>query len=277
MTKTVREFYEEYSFPGYEEIDTLSTLVQKAEKGGYAKLLDRDIPPKKRVLDLGCGTGQLAIFLSLADRYVMGADLSFNSLKKGVAFKRRFELNRVDFCEANLFHLPFRDEAFDFIFCNGVLHHTPEPYRGFQEAVRLVKPGGHLFLGLYNSYGRLALDLRRCIFHVTKSGWLRNLDGFMRKKELDPQKKFIWFKDQYEHPHETKHTVDEVLGWFRANGLQFVNALPPIRFGETFDPQDPLFQPKDPGTGLDHLLSQLGWIFTKGREGGFFILIGKKE
>ena len=276
VTTTVRKFYEEYSFPGYEEIDSLSSLIRKAEEGGYAKLLDKNIPPKKTILDLGCGTGQLSIFLSLAHRTVTGADLSLNSLRKANAFKNRFDLKKVHFCEASLFKLPFKAESFDYVFCNGVLHHTYDAYGGFQSAVRLVKQGGYFILGLYNTYGRLALDLRRIIFKLTQNRF-QKLDAFMRKKDLDPQKKLIWFKDQYEHPHETKHSVDEVLGWFRQNGLRYINAIPPIRLGETLDPKAPLFEAQEAGSRLEHLLTQWGWIFTKGKEGGFFLIIGQKE
>jgi len=276
VTETVRKFYEEFSFPGYEELESVASLVRKAEEGKYAKLLDQNIPPRKRVLDLGCGTGQLAIFLSLAHRQVVGMDLSFNSLKKANGFKNRFDLKRVRFCQGNLFHIPLKSESFDYVFCNGVLHHTGDAYRGFREAVRLLKPGGFFILGLYNTYGRLLLDLRRVIFQVTKNRF-RGLDALLRRKGTSSKKKLIWFKDQYEHPHETKHSVDEVLGWFRAEGLEYINALPPIRAAESFDPKAPLFEAKVPGGRLDHLLAQIGWVFTKDKEGGFFLLIGRKS
>ena len=38
--KTVRSFYEGCSFPGYEEFETPLDLVEKAQRGVYAKLLD---------------------------------------------------------------------------------------------------------------------------------------------------------------------------------------------------------------------------------------------
>ena len=37
-----------------------------------------------------------------------------------------------------------------------------------------------------------------------------------------------------------------------------------------------LFERHDPGSKLDHLVSQFGWIASQGREGGFFILIGRR-
>ena len=71
----MREFYEETPFPDYEDFDSASTLVRKARQGRFAKLLDDQLPPGARVLEAGCGTGQLTNFLSVANRSVFGADL----------------------------------------------------------------------------------------------------------------------------------------------------------------------------------------------------------
>jgi len=271
----VRRFYEECSFPGYEAFDTPSDLVEKARRGLYANLLDEQLPLGITILDAGCGTGQLATFLSLTNRRVVGIDFSFNSLKRGQDFKQRFGLKDVRFVQMNLFHLGLREESFDYVFCNGVLHHTADAYQGFQALSRLVKKGGYFILGLYNTYGRVMLNFRKVFFRLI-NGKLRRLDFFVRQRSLGEQKKQIWYMDQYEHPHEDAFSVDEVLGWFARNGLQYVNAVPKITFAEPLTAAERLFEPRRPGTTFDHLLCQLGWIFTKGHEGGFFIMIGRK-
>src|SRR5688500_9403390 len=93
--KKVRAFYEDCSFPGYEEFDTTLDLLEKAKRGIYAKILEEELPLGVRVLDAGCGTGQLAIFLSLVHRKVVGVDFSYNSLHKANAFKNKFGLRDV--------------------------------------------------------------------------------------------------------------------------------------------------------------------------------------
>jgi len=139
-----------------------------------------------------------------------------------------------------------------------------------------VKPGGYLVIGLYNKYGRLLLDLRRIIFRVTGNR-LRWLDYSWRKRFSDARKKEIWFMDQYKNPHETKHTVDEVLKWFHQNQIEFVNSIPKITLTEDFSEREQLFEPHDVGTRTEHLIRQLSWIFRQGREGGFFLMIGRKK
>ncbi len=272
----VRGFYEECSFPGYEELETPFDLVEKAGRGIYARLLDEQLPLGARILDAGCGTGQLGIFLSMMNRRVIGIDFSHASLKKGHDFKEMFGLRSVHFFQMDLFHIGLKQERFDYVFCNGVLHHTADAYGGFQVLCNLVKRGGYIVIGLYNRYGRFLLDLRGLIFRLTKERFLW-LDFVMRKKSVGEGKKRIWFMDQYRNPHEEKFTVGDVLEWFHANGIEYINSIPKINLAERLTLEERLFEKHDPGTKLARLLSQLGWIFTQAREGGFFILIGKKK
>lgn len=88
VSRKVRAFYERNSFSGYEDYDNPFELREKAQKGVYVKLLDDQLPLGVRILDARCGTGQLAIFLSLAHREVVGIELFFNSLYKAASFKR---------------------------------------------------------------------------------------------------------------------------------------------------------------------------------------------
>ena len=49
--------------------------------------------------------------------------------------------------------LPMPDGVFDAVVSDGVIHHTPDPRRAFRENARVLKPGGHLYLGVYNRQG----------------------------------------------------------------------------------------------------------------------------
>lgn len=271
----VRQFYEACSFPGYEEVETPFDLADKAGRGIYMQLLDRQLPWSARVLDAGCGTGQLVNFLSLMERRVVGIDLSYNSLRKGQAFSERFQLGSARFVQMDLFRLAFREQSFDYVFSNGVLHHTADAELGFAQLVRLVKRGGHIVVGLYNRYGRLLLNARKRIFRLTNRRFLW-LDFVIRRMTFGDEKKRIWFMDQYCHPHEKTFSVGDVLRWFKDNGVEYVNSLPKINLGERLTPAERLFEQHAPGRGIDHALAQAGWILTQGREGGFFILIGRR-
>ena len=47
----------------------------------------------------------------------------------------------------NLFKTPFREESFDVVISNGVLHHTGDARGGFDALLHKLKPGGHIIVG----------------------------------------------------------------------------------------------------------------------------------
>jgi carbamoyltransferase len=275
VTRIVKAFYEENPFPNYDDHDSVRSLVDKARKGVYARALDRAIPYNSTVLEVGCGTGQLTNFLGISCRRVIGADVCLNSLRLGETFRRKHDLWRVRFLQMNLFRPCLRPEQFDVVICNGVLHSTADPYGGFRSILSLLKPGGHIVIGLYNRYGRLATDLRRQIFRLT-GGRAEWLDPILRSGPRAEAKRRAWFADQYLHPHESKHTIDELLRWFDESGVEFVRGVPSF----TTEPDTllgtSLFEPRPRGSALDHVLVQAKEVFAGSREGGFFIGIGKK-
>ena len=277
VTDTVKAFYEDTPFPNYDDHDSVRALVEKSRRGVYARRLDETLPYNISVLEVGCGTGQLTNFLGISCRRAVGTDMCMNSLRLGEAFSREHGLTRVQFMQMNLFRPIFSPASFDVILCNGVLHHTADPAGGLVSILGLLKPGGHVVLGLYNTYGRLLTDLRRQMFRLTRGG-ARWLDPVLRQAGLSAEKQRAWFADQYQHPHESKHTFGEVLEWFQANDIEFVRGLPALRPDDDGLDGPSLFHPQAEGTALDHFLVQASQIFAAGqREGGFFVMIGRKR
>ena len=91
-------------------------------------------------------------------------------------------------------------------------------------------------------------------------------------------KKEIWFADQYQNPHESWHSVDEVLGWFDATGVKFFSAVPAI--GPNLPGEEEvlkLFHEHPRGSFAGHVFRQLQWIGNIGREGGLFVIVGQKS
>jgi SAM-dependent methyltransferase len=275
VTEEMRAFYEETPFPDYDEFDSVASLVQKARQGLFAKLLDDQIPSGVRIVECGCGTGQLSNFLSIANRTVFAADLCLNSLRLGQRFKRDNGLERVHFAQMNLFRPPFKPGSFDVVVSNGVLHHTSDPFGAFQSIAKLARPGGYVLVGLYHRYGRLITDFRRQVFRLTGNR-LRGLDPNLRAGGFGGAKRNAWFMDQYKNPHESKHTLGEVMGWLREAGLEFVSSLPRSRPFQSLSENDRLFRPEPPGSWLERLVVELGMISSGSREGGFFVVIGRR-
>jgi SAM-dependent methyltransferase len=275
VTDIVKAFYEENPFPNYDDLDSKQSLIEKARRGVFARLLDEQIPQGARVLEVGCGTGQLTNFLGMHwNRQVFGSDICLNSLRLAKAFRDEADIRNAEFVQMNLFKPAFQAGTFDIVICNGVLHHTKDPLSGFVSISRLVKSGGYIVIGLYNRIGRLTTDLRRMFFRLSGNR-LRMLDAHMRNPSYNEARKRAWFMDQYRHPQESKHSYDEVIDWFESNGFEFLFSIPKID-SSPFSEDARLFEPHDKGTKLDRLVTQLEMLLTGGIDGGLFIMIGCK-
>lgn len=176
----------------------------------------------------------------------------------------------------NLFRPVFRPESFDIVICNGVLHHTSDPFTGFQAISKLVKRGGFIVVGLYNKYGRILTHVRRMLFK-NFGNHFRFGDLRLKERDLSEARRRIWFMDQYENPHESEHTAGEVLGWFDRTGFEFTSSIPKCTAFAPLSVGDRIFERSPRGTRLDHLLMQLGLLRNGNREGGLFIMVGRKE
>lgn len=99
-----------------------------------------------RILDVGCGDGQLALALVRAGARVAAVD---NDPRMLTAASRRFEAAavKVDLREASALSLSFDSECFDVVSAITVLCFIGEPRRAIEEMVRVLKPGGRLVIG----------------------------------------------------------------------------------------------------------------------------------
>jgi SAM-dependent methyltransferase len=271
-TEAVRRFYEEAPFPGYPPRDTLQALRRRGDRNHFAQLLDQAIPCDALVAEIGCGTGQMALYLARGDRLVIGADLTRPSLLLGRAAARRFGLQRVMFVETDMRHAGLQRDAFDVVYCSGVLHHTPDPRASFAELATLARPGGMIVLGVYNAFARVPSRMRRLAAKLSRFRFVP-FDPVLRDRAADPARRDAWLRDQYLHPEEHRHTLAEVQRWFAENGVEFVRSYPSAVLG---DEPDDLFAPADDNWTFEGWLAQLGWMWTLGREGGLFFTIGRR-
>lgn len=120
-------------------------LIDQILKGRYA--------PSDRILDAGCGQGRNIHWF-----YENGYDIWAVDLRQeAVQFVKELYPKIADRChEASLTDLPFEDEMFDHVICNAVLHFA-ESHDQFQamfsELVRVLKPGGSLFIRMTTDVG----------------------------------------------------------------------------------------------------------------------------
>lgn len=106
----------------------------------------------KHVLEIGVGAGVDFFNWIKAGAKVTGIDLTDSAVKNT---KERLACNGVSenkykLLTADAENLPFPDNSFDIVYSWGVLHHTPDTYRAFAEAFRVLKPNGELRAMIYH-------------------------------------------------------------------------------------------------------------------------------
>jgi SAM-dependent methyltransferase len=107
--------------------------------------------PKGLVLDGGCGDGiDLSNRASDPEVTVVGAELSTGGCR--TTARRIVDLANAHVVQADLAHLPFAQEAFDFVYSYGVLHHMPAPEEGLSELGRVAKRRAPIAIYLYEDF-----------------------------------------------------------------------------------------------------------------------------
>ncbi len=108
------------------------------------------IQPGEQVLDVGCGTGTLAIEVvrrvGRAGR-VAGVDPGTEQIARARSKAARRNLP-IDFQIGVIEHLPFPDQTFDVVLSTLMMHHLPHSLKrqGLAEIARVLKPGGRLVI-----------------------------------------------------------------------------------------------------------------------------------
>jgi SAM-dependent methyltransferase len=133
----------------------------------------------KLILDAGCGNGTHTENLSNKGATMVGVDFSSSVFH---AEKNRKSKN-VLFIKGDLQNPPFKENFFDLIISNGVIHHTKNTYHTFKQLVPLVKQGGSLYLWLYNRQGGVLWRAKRRFFDISRF--------FICRMPLSIQKKMV--------------------------------------------------------------------------------------
>lgn len=281
----VSDFYSQAPFPGYGKDDTAETLFLRTKDNNFLIELKNLIVPGSNFLEIGCGTGQLSNFLastSLANIY--GVDASIESLKVADGFATKNNLSRVKFIRDDIFNLSnYPSLSVDYLWCSGVLHHTGDTWRAYDEIQKLVKPGGYIFIGLYNRFGRFFTGVRQYLVSILGDSIrtrkiVSMLDPVLSSLEQESPKWIAWYRDQYLHPYETWHSVNELAIKLKESDFDIVGSIPNLNF-DNLESGNPIIS-KTPIFFNQALIrfTELTMPFTKfGKEGALFMLIGRKR
>lgn len=126
--------------------DRSNVLISFGLQKGWKRMLTGrllgSLPEGAKVLDVCCGTGDIALELSRARRDLRVTGLDFSPAMLKAAEKRRRGRKNVRFLRGNAMALPFRDATFDAAVISFGLRNTADYGQTLREMARVVKEDG---------------------------------------------------------------------------------------------------------------------------------------
>lgn len=150
-------------------------------------MMDRFLPGKGKILDIGGGPGHYSIHYAGKGYDVTLFDLSDENL---VLAKKKAEESRVSIytVQGNALDLSgFRDEQFDAVFLMGPLYHLTDPEsreKALKEAVRVLSKGGYLFCSFIMTFGNVIYSLRSNAKAILEDDERKHLDAIADDQSL---------------------------------------------------------------------------------------------
>ncbi len=155
----------------------------------YLEKIERDVLGKKykgkKLIDLGSGSGYVAIEMARKGLEVIACDLTKESLKKIERVKKRYGLSRLKVLNRPAEDLPLDPGSVDYLVANAILEHIPDEKRAISEWKRILKPGGRCMIAVPIKFRYIWPFLWPLNFiHDRRLGHLRRYDLKTLKKKF---------------------------------------------------------------------------------------------
>ena len=173
----------------------------------------------KTALDCGCGGGRYTVALQkLGFKHVIGIDYSDMNIQTARARADAKNMRNIEYILGDVHNLPFEDHTFDFVFCNGVLHHSRSIAKDIEELARVMKPGAEGWLYLINKPGGIHWDTVELLRRI-----MRPVSQEYARKTLRllgiPENRVFRILDHIMVPINTRSTAEEIEAMFLANNI----------------------------------------------------------
>jgi SAM-dependent methyltransferase len=168
--------------PASKELDELKTRLKTTWMTGdydlFSRFMEKDaeqffrrlgVAPGTRLLDVGCGAGQLALIAARAGAQVIGCDIATNWIEKARA-RAAAEGLAVTFEEGDAESLPYQDAQFDAVISLIGAMFAPRPALVAAELTRVCRPGGMIAMANWTPGGFIGQMFRTIAKHIAPSG-----------------------------------------------------------------------------------------------------------
>lgn len=164
VTDNAKELYNEFNFGGF------SDGLDRLETEPLLKIFLEKVDDKSILYDIGCGVGnwtEAYLKFNIPKNNIILVDIAPENI---MALKRKGFRAR----EGNVLDLSIENNVADFTICNGVIHHTTDPFKAFKELVRITKSGGYIYLNVYNAWNPYFYIVHRATFPFRYWYWHLN-------------------------------------------------------------------------------------------------------
>jgi 2-polyprenyl-3-methyl-5-hydroxy-6-metoxy-1,4-benzoquinol methylase len=180
------EFFDEKDLHLYER-DRRLTLRRETINA----FLEKNTAPGAKVIDVGCGLGDVLAGLK-GDFRLFGMDYAISNVK---AATHRLG-GRAVIKQGSIYEIPFESDAFDVALCLEVLEHIEDDARGVRDIARVLKPGGFLIAAVpYTFYWPQYVALMGHFRHYTRESFSRLMEDNGLKVQV--------YLPNYPHWHQT--------------------------------------------------------------------------
>ena len=168
------------------------------------------LQPGQTVLDLGSGAGLDCFFAAKKvgeAGKVIGVDMTPEMIERATSSAKRMNLTNVEFRQGYLEELPVDPNSVDVIISNCVINLSPDKVKVFNEAFRVLKPGGKLAVSDIVTDGPLPDAIKQSL-----SAWAGCVAGAVEAQDYIGMMKSVGFSDVSVIPvFFDKETVDAAL------------------------------------------------------------------
>ena len=213
----------------YRDASRLNTRISIHEKysvnkqGFGAWIFEQyDISPGTRILELGCGNGD--IWRNRIDCLPEGVSLVLSDFSEGMLKETKVNLPasaNVSYQQIDIQAIPFEGDSFDIVIANMILYHVPDLDKGLSEVRRVLREGGMFYCATYGEHGiaEYVQTLMAGSKHMQKMSnafTLQNGENILRRYFIDVEQRV--YEDHLEVT-DVEDMVDYILSLGSMAGL----------------------------------------------------------
>lgn len=227
-----------------------------------------------QVLDFGCGTGEVDIFLALHGATVKGVDFNSISIDRAKKLSNQFQINdKVSFSVGDIHKQPFQPNSADFGISLGVLPHLKDAKRVFDNIIVSCKDGAFVILGFVEELGIVQRLLHRSIIRaiagfdedsIVKIARQAFPDHINRSIKYGQRSERSIIYDYLVNKHMYGLPLEKVLSWFKSSSINYYSSWPSIDLPFLISPySSKSIELMNPVWREYRALLRLRWLFTQ--------------